>query len=70
MDFLTKKEYKHLQEDIKLKNMAIDAFKISFEQELKNGLGAKIKQDITNPSKSNWWLALKLKFQRWKLKLK
>lgn len=70
MDFLTRKEYKYLQEDIKLKNMAIDAFKTAFERELKNSLGEKIKQDITNPPKSNWWLALKLKFQRWKLKPK
>ena len=67
MDFLTKKEYENLQEDIRLKTIAIDIFKTSFEKELKNGLGEKIKEDISKPKKSNWWLALKIKFQRWKL---
>lgn len=68
MDIITKKEYNKLQEDIILKNNAIETMKYSFEQELKNGLGDKIKRDLLSPPKLSWWETIKIKFQRWKLK--
>ena len=63
MDPLTKKELNGLKGDIKAKNTAIDAFKTSFEQQLKNSLGAEIDETLSKPvvyqtqerkKKQNW----------------
>ena len=68
MNLLAKKEYNKLQEDIHLKNIAVESDKYSFERQLKGDLGEQIKKELKNPPKNNWFLGIKLKFERWRLK--
>ena len=70
MDETIKKQHEKLMQEIEAKNNAIEAEKVTFEQELKNGLGEEIKSYLQNPPKPNFWLAFKLKIQRLILKIK
>ena len=70
MDKSLKYENIKLQQEIELKNNAIEVEKLAFEQELKNGLGEEIKSYLQNPPKPNFWLAIKLKLQRLYLNFK
>ena len=65
MDFLLRKEIQELKGDIESKNIALEADKFTFEQKLKNGLKDEIIKELNNPSKPNFWLGFKIKFNRW-----
>ena len=66
MDFLTKKEIEGLKQDIKAKEIAVEADKYVFETKLLNGLGESMMEELKNPSKPNWINGIKLKYARWK----
>lgn len=66
MDFLTKKEAEGLINDIKAKEIAIEADKYSFEMKLKNGLGEQMLEKLTNPDKPSRILKFKIKYYRWR----
>ena len=66
MDFLTKKEIEGLKQDIQSKEIAIEADKYMFESKLLNGLGESMMNELREPTKPSWWLAVKIKFARWR----
>ena len=66
MDFLTKKEIEGLKQDIQSKEIAIEADKYVFESKLLNGLGESMMNELKEPTKPSWWLADKIKFDRWR----
>ena len=66
MDFLTKKEIEGLKQDIQSKEIAIEADKYVFESKLLNGLGESMMNELREPTKPSWWLAVKIKFARWR----
>lgn len=66
MDFLTKKEIEGLKQDIKAKDIAVEADKYAFEAKLLNGLGESMLEELKNPPKPNWICGLRLKYARWK----
>jgi len=68
MDYFTKKEINTLKGEIIARDVAIEAEKYTFEQQLKNGLGEEIKKTLTNPPKPSFWSNIKLKYYRWKQK--
>lgn len=68
MDFFTKKEIEYLKGEIESKNVAIEAEKYIFEQQLLNGLGEEIKNKLKTPSKPSIWTKIKIKYLRWKQK--
>ena len=66
MDFLTKKEIEGLKQDIQAKDIAIEADKYAFEAKLLNGMGESMMNELKEPTKPSWWLAVKIKFARWR----
>jgi len=48
MDYLTKKEFNELNKDIKAKEVAIETYKTTFANELNNGLGCDILNDLNH----------------------
>ena len=64
MDFLTKKEIEGLKQDIQSKEIAIEADKYVFESKLLNGLGESMMNELKEPTKPSWWLAVKIKIAR------
>ena len=70
MNSQTKKEINKLKGEIFASNAAIEAEKLIFQNQLKNGLGEEIKDYLKNPPKPNFKFALKIKLQRVLLKLK
>ena len=55
MDFLTRKEIEGLKQDIKAKDIAVEADKYAFEAKLLNGMGENMMNELRNPSKPSWW---------------
>ena len=66
MDYFTKQELNALKNEINGKEQAIEVFKDSYAQHLLNDLGNDIKESMKKPSKPNFFLGLKIKFQRWR----
>ena len=66
MDFLTRKEIEGLKQDIKAKDIAVEADKYAFEAKLLNGIGENMMNELRNPSKPSWWSGIKMKYARWK----
>jgi hypothetical protein len=66
MDYFIKKEIDGLKQDIISKEAAVEAYKYAYEQELLNGLGEAMINEVKNPSKPSWWTGFKIKFARWK----
>ena len=66
MDFFAKKELESLKNDIKSKEIAVEADKYAFETKLLNGLGESMMNDLKNPPKHNWFTSIKVKYAKWK----
>lgn len=66
MDYLTKKEIEGLKQDIKARDIAVEADKYVFETKLLNGLGESMMQELKTPTKYSWIDKIKIKFARWK----
>ncbi len=66
MGFLEDKELNSLKNEIKAKNIAVEADKYSYELQLLNGLGEEIKNTLNNPPKPSLMTKLKIKIARWK----
>lgn len=65
MDYFTKQELKALKSEINGKEQAVEVYKDSYARHLLNDLGNDIKESMKNPSRPNFFLGLKIKFQRW-----
>ena len=66
MEKKKKKEIEGLKQDIQSKEIAIEADKYMFESKLLNGLGESMMNELREPTKPSWWLAVKIKFARWR----
>ena len=66
MHYFTKQELNALKNEINGKEQAVEIYKDSYARHLLEDLGKDIKKSIKNPSKPNFFLGLKIKFQRWK----
>lgn len=66
MDYFTKQELKALKSEINGKEQAVEVYKDSYARHLLNDLGNDIKESMKNPSRPNFFLGLKIKFQRWR----
>ena len=66
MNYFMKKEVEGLKGDIKASEIQLEVEKYSFERKLNNGFGEEMLSELNKPTKPNWLLGLKIKYNRWK----
>ena len=70
MGCLEQKELNKLRNEKRASVIKLNADKELFAQQLQNGLGEEIKEELRNPRKPSGWVKFKVKWAKFKLLLK